>query len=1277
VTAVAFYQPRNGPLFVLAGEGCFLKVFEASTSKLVAQCKVFSAQAIHGIAVLDSSGHDSRIKAAFWGGKSFVLLSVEELEAVAAGDVKSITASESVAPDWILDSAVSSFQDFTPCVFVTAHSAALRAVQDESYGRTLLKSLPSPSRSILYSAHVVWTSPDSIMVAGGTVFGEIEVIVWQQINEDALVHSRQIYTFNGHEGSVFGVRISPEITGQDGIPTRYLASCSDDRTIRVWDLYMSVGERDPTDLELEPNAAIRETGFGENDLASINDASAKRCIAVVMAHASRIWRVDFIAWKRSLLDSNTKVHVLSFGEDSTCQQWSIDFLDRSSEQKRSISQSTTTLGTGPSPTYPALLTRLNTFSYHSGKHIWSTAVSYVSKTSRRIVTGGADGKVAIYDVFLEASGESLSVEVTKLSGPGERICPQQTSSVASRSWALKDILQKIALSNRSSEEASVRGETYLGVLQPLDTLEMGSPAEAKTKKPAQATKEAPNRYAFVARNKLLITTSSGRVLLASIGVPHKWEELDLPDKVNRDLKSYSLLLGVPDFGSALLAGANGMIYMYHKKVVTELTEVNGKPAALLNVSLAGEERLAILVSTLGSDIAYRLAITASAVQSPNLDEAGLIKLPSSFVVTGAGDVMGLLILGARNGSIAVYDSENSKEPMEVIPGQEAQSGDAVTGIIVVPSKGSEDNCCHFLTTSRNGSYSIFCLSMSRKPETPSKNVSINLVHQAFPPLGPIIEAAWFSNSDLMLYGFRSKSFVVWNETRQCEISSIECGGAHRSYAYMPSPETGGAGHFAYTKASRLYIHSQAHPSHRASKSGGHGREIKAAAQHSDLIATGAEDTVIRIWRIHKEGGEPPKVVITVDGESGKYGNTSLECCAVLEKHTTGIQHLCWSCSTEEYHSLFSAGGAEEFYVWAVSDIPGFGVGVVCEATLTDQSEDHDLRIMGFDVEFIPDRRPHKILDGEPSNLMGKNEITLIYSDSTIKCYEYSRTLGFQKTAQGKYTSACLTQVVYLREGRGLRKFFTASTDGHLALWEYPPRRFHPAGSFGVSHLPDDAPVLPTPEVKLVLRLKVHQSSISALAIQHLTLISQMSGLLVATAGDDNALAISFFHNLLPMKCIIIPSAHAAGITGLAFKSDFTGGMAEDKWYQLWTVGGDQRVKRWTIEFRHVDEGAKATMENGLNMRVWAQDEGDDVWCSVADPGGLVEWRDNWEEDHVLVYGNGMEVFKPKDGFPNGDGMRWFGFFKEEPKRRWSEEDGDDDEEDLGNGKVMRKTITNV
>lgn len=1250
---------------MLVGEGSHLKVFDVLTSKYLTQCKIFDAQTVHGIAITNPSDHEnaSSIKAACWGGKSFVLLDTEILEGIVHGALKSIVAFASVAPDWILDGSMSPFRSGTECVFVTAHSTVLKAVPRHNPGRGILKSLVSPSRSVLYSAHAVWTDVGSILLAGGTVFGEIEVIVWQNVNDDVFVRGRQLFTFSGHEGSIFGVQISPEIIGQDGRPTRYLASCSDDRTIRVWNLSSRTDGRKSTDSEPKSSSSIRQTGFGENENNSAKDTSAKRCMATVMAHASRIWHVDFIVWKGISPDSTTKVNLLSFGEDSTCQQWSIDFLKSSGELQGRNSLNTETHNTTSSLAFPAVLNRLNTFAYHIGKHIWSTALLYVSETSRRLMTGGADGKVAIYDIFLETSSESLSLRRTISSHAVVEAPIQSDPLITTCNWAVEDVFQHITPPKKYIQEA------FAGSVPMTGSSKADNSGKGKKKKTAQMIKDSPNRYAFIARNELLITTSFGKVLFASITESIKWKEINLPYMLDHALRSYSLLLGMPDIGIAFLAGAGGTIYIFHsKEMITELIKVPGKPAALFNISKAGEGRLQILVTTLGSDIASRLSVAVSDMQSPSLEEVVTIKLPQGFVVTSAAVIRNSLLLGARNGSIAVYETDSITEPLDVFTGQQAYHDDAITSIITPPSPEVQDNRFHFLSTCRNGSYSILSLSIALVPGTSSKEVSLNLVHQAFPPLGPMIEAAWFNNSDLMLYGFRSKNFVVWNETKQSEVANVECGGAHRSYAYLTSPDAGGAGHFAYTKASRIYLHSQNHPSHTVLKSGGHGREIKACAKHLDFIATGAEDTVIRIFRVHREGGEPPKINITVDGEAGQYGDVSLECCAAIEKHTAGIQYLQWSCTTEDYHSLFSGGGNEEFYVWAISEIPSFGVGVVCEAALTDKSEDGDLRIMGFAVENIHDYSLRKVVDGvTEKRKAGKNKINLIYSDSTIKCYDYSRSLGFQKTAEGKYTSACLTQSMLLNETRGRKYLFTTSTDGHLVLWDLPQRVLIP--SQGII----------TADVKCLSSLQLHQSSISALAIQRLGLIGPYGGLLVATGGDDNAITITFFYNLQPVKRITIPSAHAAGITGVQFRSDCTGGMAEDKWYQLWTVGGDQRVKRWTIEFGQHDEVPKPTMENGLNMRVWRMEEGDDVWCSVADPAGLVTWRNNFDEERALVYGNGMEVFKLDDGSPNGDGMRWEGITWDKKVKRWEEEVDEEyyEEEGYLNEGKLKETVEPV
>jgi WD40 repeat protein len=422
--------------------------------------------------------------------------------------------------------------------------------------------------------------------------------------------------------------------------------------------------------------------------------------------------------------------------------------------------------------------------------------------------------------------------------------------------------------------------------------------------------------------------------------------------------------------------------------------------------------------------------------------------------------------------------------------------------------------------------------------------------------------------------------------------------------------------------------------------------MKACAQHNEFIATGAEDTTIRIWRHHTTdiaGQEIP-----------------LECCAVLEKHSTGIQHLQWRCASGDYHNLFSAGGVEEFYVWAISIIPGFGVGVICEAVLTDQSEEKDLRIMGSHVELFTDNAP-------PEH--HKYHITLIYSDSAIKTYHYSRQDGFMKIAHGTYTSACLTQISGLREGWP-HHLLTASTDGNLCIWSY-------------QQLPS-TDVASVQEITLHHYLCVHQSSVSSLAIKHLTHLPSSSDqwTLVATAGDDNALTLTLFHfpiqdnagkseNIYtPVRRIHIPSAHAAGITGIAFKPS-SGLTVEDikaQCVQLWSVGGDQRVKRWNVEVYFepdslaLRKGASARVDIASSDQIEKRIESlklkvrkirhpeDDAWTSVADPGGLVAFgrhrrlqgegfeNDRQQESFALVVGNGMEVFKMRDDGFDGEGI---------------------------------------
>lgn len=202
--------------------------------------------------------------------------------------------------------------------------------------------------------------------------------------------------------------------------------------------------------------------------------------------------------------------------------------------------------------------------------------------------------------------------------------------------------------------------------------------------------------------------------------------------------------------------------------------------------------------------------------------------------------------------------------------------------------------------------------------------------------------------------------------------SIECGGAHRNWAYVPLPESDGGGRFIYTKASTLHIHSQSEASHKVIQAGGHGREIKAVAVSPPLqsfegesdryIATGAEDTCIRIW---------------------SYKAEELKSTHTVSKHITGIQALHWS-SNGQY--LFSAAGREEFFVWRVQPLPlpGLEVGVVCVSQCPAVTEAGDLRIMDFEILEVRE-------DAEATR---RFLVSLVYSDSSVRVSTTSKFLHY-------------------------------------------------------------------------------------------------------------------------------------------------------------------------------------------------------------------------------------------------------------------------------------------
>ncbi|KAI1397002.1 WD40 repeat-like protein [Hypoxylon fuscum] len=1166
ITALAFYKSSNdGQQYLLAGEDTDIKIYHVQTSRVCGQLSVFRAQSIQGIAVPPGDvAQQQQRQILVWGGHSVKVLSGDTIEGLISGqnDNQSLpkgATAETRAPDWVFDGRISPFGDGR-IVLLTAHNEVIQAHVDPARGSLVFGGVQSPSRPILYSGNFFWVSKDCVLVAAGTVFGEI--LFWRcHLGAEKQDPSCEVlFVFTGHEGSIFGVHISPEIYTSTGETLRLLASCSDDRTIRVWDITERREKPEHLGQGYENGISnARETGFGNNSEATEHDDSSTRCVATAMGHASRIWEVEF-PQDQLLCQTSNIVEIYSFGEDATAQKWNLSLDPR---------PVTSDAPDAPSTKPAAELTHQSTFSNHSGKHIWSHALASNPNDGLIIATGGADGKVAL----IGAGTSHLALR--KSSGNGLLPTNNTTDGRKAVPWSLADVVQ-----------------SFQTTTAPQDT--SGSQATPSLNTKPKNAKEAFNRYTFVSDRRLLAATNSGRVFVGTFEDELTWKELILPDEIGQIVFSHALLGTLEANPMALVGTTNGDIYNYDKsggESLQLLTKVEGKVAQILYLSgtskvpvtegdkfvqngntTISDGNLRFLVTILRSDKAIIIQVNPSTLTTKHIEVA----LDPGFMVTAAAFVHGHLLIGSRKGFIAVFaqGQDSNYSPILTI---EVHRNEAITSILPLGSRGDQSHN-YVLSTCRDGKYRI------HEIVTIDSQANAVLLHEALPPFVSSIEGAWLSDNgdsakDLILCGFRSHNFIVWNETQRHEVATVDCGGSSRSYAWTPRASHPDGFRFVFTKAGQMQVFSQTANPCRALKVGGHGREIKAVSVSGRYIATAAEDTVVRIW------------------EYDSNDRTRLHCVAALEKHAAGIQALKWY--KNEY--LFSSAGNEEFFVWKINQLESddfTGLAVVCEAVFPDRTEVGDARITDFDVDI----------------LHGEFRISMALSNSTWQTYAYTCKAGFRLLGRSSYTGACLTQIRHL----GRTHILTAATDGHIAI--YPSTEQAPEAD---GQTPAKTEILP-------VVAKLHQNTIKSLDVRQ---VAPANGntleYIVVAGGDDNALGlmhVSFSSQDTSAIAIkgkyIIRSAHAAAITGIAIARLENDSRA----VVVVTSSNDQRVKVWRLVGWQQPSG---------QLRAQLLDE---RYSSVADAGDLDVFEDVDTSGHadgrgackkmkIIVVGVGVEIWE--------------------------------------------------
>lgn len=1008
VTALTFF--RRG--IILAGEGNYLQVYSADHQALK-RVRIFESQAVHGI-VVDSSASIALV----WGGPLVRELSLDLSE---DGKVNISVGTVRNTGDWILDAALAPLIEagMHRAALITAHNAVLvRDIISSSFTcedsrSTVLERLTPGSNCILYSAHIKWLSLSRCLIACGTAFGDI--IVWSVFlsERDGKLYAQNEthYKFSAHDGSVFGVHISPLLVLPNSKSTsRVLASCSDDRNIKLWDI-SDLATQSPTNL----SQVGRETGFG----GVVDDVgNAPSCLARTLGHISRIWHVRFGVGSDPALQE-----LVSFGEDASMIMWAVKPNKNSSDS-------------------PYILEKTDAVMAHSGKNIWSVAVH----DAGYFATGGADGAITL--------------------------------------------------------QSGMRGEHSI--------LEIPSPNLEQS-----GNQDNFRAYCFVDTDVLVSTTEKGRIMLIDISCSdHKAVITEISAPLS-GLRGYSIVSSLP--GIAFIAGIDGCVFAYLSTSgrLLSVDNVNSKVAAIFTCQHS-DSGVAILVTVVGATKARLLMMNYdSGTGATQMTEAIELSLPDGFVVTSFAfhnqASTRFALLGSRTSSLAFYKFlEGSSSGLlapsrvyELVHGEEAVTALYwKVGSCTPSGKGG-----WLYSTGRDGTFAVHHTTVAHG------DFGLSLVHQLQTPFGPNIEGIDVSpQGTLRIWGFKSKHFITYDIMNHKELITVECGGAHRKWAFQPG-DSGGT--FVWTKASKVYRKTQSMLPYELINQGCHGREIKSVSLSPNpnvlqIIATGAEDTDIKLFKLEQD---------------------DFKLLQTLRKHKTGIQCLKWSTDSRY---LFSSGGFEEFFIWRVtSGIPYITVGVLCEST-HPQSGTSDLRIMSFDVreELVNN-------EAEPDVCF---TIAMAYSDSTFKLWRYANKT-WDLLASADYLTSCMMQV--FRVDGGALAFLTAATDGHITRWQLSR---------------------PLDSLYWTNRYKVHQSAIHIAA----TCALADNSILAVTGGDDNAIGLTRFcqGQQAAATTLRVPRAHAAAVTGLALVP------VGDTSYWLASAGIDQRGNLWQVDIDPTQPGVE-------------------------------------------------------------------------------------------------------
>jgi len=823
--------------------------------------------------------------------------------------------------------------------------------------------------------------------------------------------------------------------------------------------------------------------------------------------------------------------------------------------------------------------RLLSKSRHGDSPIWSLIVDHVEEGGNGGTRHGST--VTLFTGGGDAAVRKQSIELLRYSDRR----PSQESAAASGSEGIRSLNNKIA------NDVTGSSSDFPKVLAQINDLE------------------------------LVCLTNGGSVYRVD-------DSTCTPLFKDDDLYNYGLCQVEPSSRRLLLAFATlkGQVIVYEDEGGIRKHQLHeGKIFAM---QFFGDRRLLL---TFGDDV---MKLTSYDARMEVLETVGEFVLPkgSQWFTCAVMPNERLLVVGDRNGSIHAYDvtaAVTSRLPV--------QSLFRIHGRI-----GVSDLKCfggRVYSTGRDGVVRVYAVAVKSKNErsgdhSSSSSCCLDLVSATKTKL-QWTEKISMLNQQVIVQGFHSSKFVVYSLTEDSIMYETECGGSHRSWTSSLRDHADNDGQrvddgldvrFTFIKERRCF--------QRQNRIGGfqdrfvkpplHSKEINCvhafttgvttAADRSRLIASGGEDTLIKLWSIVSGSGS---------GSGGSTNDSSLRHVKTLTGHISSVKAIKAISGLYEDESsstiLVSGGGRAQLKVWRITS----GVSDTAAAHQVNAVEMANHMLKGND-KFRKKKtwKSHQIQIPDPetryldidlksdkdggSSCRQRLEICVACSDGHVRLFHFrtesdaAAAASLKKAAflellfeSAVHTHAIQKVLYWTRSSTAAAagdRILWASTDGHLRLWR-PHKDEEEEEGFSA----DDV-------------IKVHQSGVNAL---------DRTADKVLTGGDDCAIAMtSLFGNDVTIKTF--PACHAAQISELRVL-DSSGDRVV-----FATCSVDQRVTIW--ELTSDDAAAAKPVELRLKTQAFSH---------IPQIQSMAAWKTtsattSEQMNMVCVAGVGLQLFAFKD-----------------------------------------------